>query len=336
MKITGTFIDEITHDIPSANWSAKDWARDFDAMKNIGIDTVIIIRNGYRSQITFESESIKKYTDILPVPCDLVDVFLSEAERCNMSLFFGTYDSGNYWRNGDGKKEIQINKEFADEVISKYGSRKAFKGWYISHEINAYNDTAVNLYIELASHLKNLKDVPIFISPYIKGVKQFEKDAVTLEKHRSEWDKVLEKIKDYIDIIAFQDGNVPLGELKDYIRVNNTLAKKHGLTCWSNVESFDRDVKIKFPPIALPKLLHKIKAAEQARTDKLITFEFSHFMSPNSIYPSAHNLYDRYTEWLERSGQYVNKSGLSLSKKRKINEILNKDSKANAKYTNTK
>ena len=31
MKITGTFLDEITHDIPSANWGPEEWAADFDA-----------------------------------------------------------------------------------------------------------------------------------------------------------------------------------------------------------------------------------------------------------------------------------------------------------------
>lgn len=320
MKITGTFIDEITHDIPSANWSPKEWAEDFDAMKSIGIDTVIIIRNGYRNQATFESETLKKYTDILPVPYDLVDTFLNEAERCGMDLFFGTYDSGDYWCNGDGKKEIEINKEFADEAIERYGNRKAFKGWYISHEINAYDETAVKLYKQLAEHLKSLKDVPVFISPYVKGVKQFNDDALTLEDHHKEWDRVLEMIKDYIDIVAFQDGNVPFSELKDYIEVNKSLTDKHNLTCWSNVESFDRDMPIKFPPIAWPKLLHKMQAAEQAGADKLITFEFSHFMSPNSIYPSAHNLYDRYIEWLKESDQAAVSS--DFKRKPEISELF--------------
>jgi len=39
-RITGTFLDEITHDIPTQNWGPADWARDFDAMKAIGIDTL--------------------------------------------------------------------------------------------------------------------------------------------------------------------------------------------------------------------------------------------------------------------------------------------------------
>ena len=46
MRITGTFLDEITHDIPSNNWGREEWARDFRVMKAIGIDTVVLIRAG--------------------------------------------------------------------------------------------------------------------------------------------------------------------------------------------------------------------------------------------------------------------------------------------------
>ena len=48
LKITGTFLDEISHDIPHQNWGEKEWDLDFQHMKNIGIDTVIMIRSGYR------------------------------------------------------------------------------------------------------------------------------------------------------------------------------------------------------------------------------------------------------------------------------------------------
>ena len=41
LKITGTFLDEISHDIPHQNWGEKEWDLDFQHMKNIGIDTVI-------------------------------------------------------------------------------------------------------------------------------------------------------------------------------------------------------------------------------------------------------------------------------------------------------
>ena len=56
---------------------------------------------------------------------------------------------------------------------------------------------------------------------------------------------------------------------------------------------------IKFPPINITKLLYKLNKAKESGVEKLITFEFSHFMSPQSIYPAAEHLYNRYREWLE-------------------------------------
>jgi len=305
MKITATFIDEISHDIPSANWGPKEWAKDFDAMKAVGIDTVVIIRAGYKNMVTFESKAIKDHREILPVPYDLVDVFLNEAERCGMDLFFGTYDSGQHWMNGDYQDEVDINKAFTTEFFEKYGHREAFKGWYICHEIDTYNESAIKVYRQLAKHLKALKDVPILISPYIHGKKQFGEKAVTLEQHRESWDKVFSMIKGYVDIVAFQDGNVDFDELGAYMRANLELAKSNGLTCWSNVESFDRDMPIKFLPIGWPKLLHKMQTAGEVGVDKLITFEFSHFLSPNSMYNSAHGLYDRYRQWIAEKSESV-------------------------------
>ena len=46
LPITGTFLDEISHDIPHQNWGVREWDADFRNMKAIGIDTVIIIRSG--------------------------------------------------------------------------------------------------------------------------------------------------------------------------------------------------------------------------------------------------------------------------------------------------
>ena len=58
----------------------------------------------------------------------------------------------------------------------------------------------------------------------------------------------------------------------------------------------DRDMPIKFLPIKWEKLLLKLDAAQKAGVEKAITFEFSHFLSPNSAYLQARHLYRRYCE----------------------------------------
>jgi len=301
--ITGTFLDEITHDIPAQNWGPEQWARDFDAMQDVGIDTVILIRAGYRKRATFDSEVLQAKVGTLPAYVDLVDLFLHEAERCGMTFFFGTYDAGAFWDHGDYGIEVDINKPFCAEVVERYGHRKAFGGWYISHEISTYNPGMMAVYEDLARHLRGLKDLPILMSPYIEGVKQFGDAAVSLDQHAEAWAQVFARLEGLVDIVAFQDGNVPLELLPEYLAVNRDLAAQHGIRSWSNVESFDRDMPIKFPPIDFRKLRYKMEQAARAEMEKLITFEFSHFMSPHSIYPAAHHLYDRYRAWLAEPSQ---------------------------------
>ena len=132
LKITGTFLDEISHDIPHQNWGVKEWDRDFRNMKAIGIDTVIIIRSGYRKFLTYPSPYLLKKGCYMP-SVDLVEMFLTLADKYGMKFYFGLYDSGKYWDTGDMSYEVESNKFVIDEVWKMYGSRhKSFQGWYIS------------------------------------------------------------------------------------------------------------------------------------------------------------------------------------------------------------
>lgn len=302
MKITGTFLDEITHDIPSANWGRDEWAKDFDAMQAVGIDTVILIRAGFRDRMVFEADTLKRFMPMRPAYIDLLDIFLEQAERCNMDFYFGIYDSGIYWSQGNYHKEIDINKHFTEEVTQKYGDRAAFKGWYLSHELYQYNEAFMKVYLGLTRHLRDLKNIPLLMSPYVKGRKQFD-EPITPEEHEKQWDLIFSQIAEDVDIVAFQDGQVEFLELADFLAINKSLADKYSLVSWSNVETFERGMPIDFLPINWQNLRYKIEAATEAEVEKLITFEFSHFLSPNSMYPSAHNLYKRYREWLTETKQ---------------------------------
>ena len=117
---------------------------------------------------------------------------------------------------------------------------------------------------------------------------------MTLESHEREWDAIFAGIKGAVDIVAFQDGHVEYDELVDFLKVNKKLADRYGLECWTNSETFDRDMPIKWEKLRL-----KMGLAAQAGYQNAITFEFSHFMSPQSAYLQAGHLYDRYMEYLK-------------------------------------
>ncbi|MDR0823629.1 MAG: DUF4434 domain-containing protein [Prevotella sp.] len=308
LRISGTFLDEISHDIPHQNWGEKEWDLDFRHMKNIGIDTVIMIRSGYRKFITYPSEYLLKKGCYMP-SVDLVDMYLRLAQKHGMKFYFGLYDSGEYWDTGDLSSEIEHNKYVIDEVWKKYGEKhKSFGGWYISGEISRKTKGAVNAFYSMGKQCKDVSNgLPTFISPWIDGKKavmaasgQLSKtESVSVQEHEKEWGEIFDGIKGVVDACAFQDGHIDYDELDAFFEVNKKLADKYGMQCWTNAETFDRDMPIKFLPIKFDKLRMKLEAAKRAGYDKAITFEFSHFMSPQSAYLQAGHLYDRYKEYFE-------------------------------------
>ena len=172
LRITGTFLDEISHDIPHQNWGTKEWEADFRHMKAIGIDTVIVIRSGYRKFITYPSPYLLKQGCYMP-SVDLIDLFLRLAEKYGMKFYFGLYDSGKYWDTHDMTYEVEHNKYVIDEVWNMYGRRyKSFGGWYISGEISRATKGAISAFHAMGKQCKEVSDgLPTFISPWIDGKK---------------------------------------------------------------------------------------------------------------------------------------------------------------------
>lgn len=305
MRITGTFIDEISHDIPHQNWGPTEWDNDFRFMKLMGIDTVILIRSGYRKFLTYPSAHLIGQGCYNP-PIDLVELFLTLADKHGLQFYFGLYDSGKYWDTGDLTHEIEINKFIIDEAWKQYGHHPSFKGWYLSMEISRRTIGSTEAFRTLGRMCKEVSDgLPTFISPWIDGKKAVmaaaaeltKKDAVSVQEHEKEWNEIFSGLQGAVDAVAFQDGHIDFDELDTFFSINKQLADRHGLQCWTNAESFDRDMPIKFLPIKFEKLRLKLEAARRQGYDKAITFEFSHFMSPQSAYISANHLYDRYMEY---------------------------------------
>lgn len=301
MPIHATFLDEVSWDIPHHNWGAREWDADFASMKAMGINTVVMIRSGLGKWIASPFESLLSQEDVNYPPMDLTEMFCTLADRHGMKFLFGLYDSGKYWQEGNFQREIDLNRALIDEVWAKYGSHPSFGGWYLSQEVSRRTKNMSKIYATLGRHAKDISgNLTTMVSPYIHGVKTDQvmggDRALSVAEHEDEWNEILGNLEGVLDILAFQDGQVDYHELYDYLCVNKKLADRYGMRCWTNIESFDRDMPIRFLPIKWEKLLYKLEAARRAGMEDAITFEFSHFMSPNSSYTQAAHLYNRYRE----------------------------------------
>lgn len=307
IRLTATFLDEISDDIPHQNWGVEEWDRDFAAMKETGIDTVVMIRCGARKFIAYPSKILMEEEGCHEPSVDLVDMFLSLAEKYGMRYFFGTYTRRKNGENTAEEIERSWDQErrLIDEAWERYGHRKAFAGWYLAKEILYREPAVVAEFRRYGEHCKKISgNLPILISPAMWGRKAWDPNDpnardLDFRAHERMWDEIMSEIAGLVDIIAFQDGHVTYEELPEVLRINKRLADKHGIELWTNTESFDRDMPIRFLPIKWEKMRLKLLAAEQAGIEHAMTFEFSHFMSPNSCYHAAGNLRRRYLEWLD-------------------------------------
>ena len=312
IPIRATFLDEISWDNPHQNWGVREWDADFRAMKHMGINTVVLIRAGLGRWIAAPFECLLESEEVHYPPADLVEMFLTLADKYDMDFYFGIYDSGKYWQEGLFQREIDLNRKLIDEVWAKYGHHRSFQGWYLSQEISRRTKNMSRIYAELGRHAKEISGgLKTMISPYIHGIKTDQvmsgDRALSVEEHRREWNEILGNIAGAVDILAFQDGQVDYHELYDYLTVNKALADKYGMECWTNLESFDRDMPISYLPSKWETLLLNIDAARRAGMRNVITFEFSHFMSPHSAYPQAGHLYDRYCDYFGIDNPYADR-----------------------------
>jgi hypothetical protein len=293
--ISGTFVDGVSNDMASNNWTREDWVRQFDNFVESGIDTVIIIRVGWNDSAMYKSEIMNTtlYEDD-----DLIEVMLREADRCKIKMYMGLFDSHKYWLVNDWQSEIDINTRLIEELWERYKHHESFYGWYMSHEgdLMFHPEKVWKPLINKARSYDHSKK--IMISPRYCGPKYDPRFIVSPEQHFRHFDYIFSQIGDILDEAAFMDGHVHFKDLESYVAPTAEVCKKYGVSFWSNLETFDRDLAWKHPPIEWIKLKHKLEVV-QPYVDKIITFEAPHFLSPYSHFISARNLYRRYMNYIK-------------------------------------
>lgn len=305
--ISGTFLDEISVDIPSQNWGEREWAREFDTFVEAGIDTVVLIRLGLGERLACPSRAVTDRLPALPVHVDLVQLFLDLAAERDIDFFLGLYDSHYHWYRYDWRTEVDINLAVIDEMWQRYGGSPALRGWYLPHETTDTSLRILDINTTLAARLREISELPILVSPFFHGRADMATSTDPRQRPRSPeehvqiWEEIFQRYAGLVDYCAFQDGTVELARSAEYFAATAEAASRHGIVSWANIETFDRDMPIRFPPTDWRKLAHKLDAV-QPYVEKIITFEFSHFLSPNSVWPAARNLYDRYGEFLTSRG----------------------------------
>ncbi len=302
--ISGSFFDGVAVDIPSNNWTREIWRLQLEEMMRTGMDTGIMIRVGWNDSAMYDSPVMRT---TLHEEDDLVEFLLTEADRIGMKMYVGLFDTYKYWPLNDWENEVAINERLIEELWERYGHHRSFYGWYISHEGDMkYHQHMI--WRPLMLKAKSLDaSKKILISPRYAGPK-YHNPKMTPELHVKHFRYIFDQVGELVDAAAFMDGHVDFRDLPDYLETTSKLCAEYNISFWSNLETFDRDMPWRFPPLEWSKMRFKLEAA-QPWAEKIITFEAPHFLSPYSMFPSAHGLYHRYLEYLADKHRITFKEG---------------------------
>ena len=299
LPVTGTFLDGVAGDIPANNWTRKLWHTALEEQKAMGMDTLIVINVGWQDSAMYDSRVMR---GTLCDPDDLLEFILHEADELGMKVFVGLFDTDRYWRLNDWQSEVDLNCRVIDELEERYCRHRSWFGWYISHEgdIKFHQE---KIWKPLARKMRqDTPDKKILVSPRYAGRKYEPQFAITPELHVRHFEYLYGEMEGLLDYAAFMDGHVDFRELDSFMAATREVSDRFGVEFWRNLETFDRDMPWKFPPIEWRKMRFKLEIARKYAR-KIVTFEAPHFLSSYSCYPAAARLRECYLEYLASDGE---------------------------------
>lgn len=300
LKITGTFIDELSRDMPFHNWGLEEWDKEFSLMKSIGINTIVLPQVGLDLKLLYPSALLAGKG--LPHPSfDKLDLLLTLADKWGFKVYCGLYKS-HHSSQFLQENITSINRSVSSEIWDHYGSRhRSFDGWFISSEVSMENRHNLAAIVDLCKHCKAISgNKKVIISPWIDGNRLLDDDKAH-GTYTAQWNEIMSHMSQAVDICTIQDTGINDLDCASFYQSCQRIAQSHGIKCWGNAETYDAQMPMRLYSTDFDHLRLKLSAARAAGLEKVITYEFSHFMSPQSVCQSGSCLLNRYKEYFDLS-----------------------------------
>ncbi|MEZ6191607.1 MAG: DUF4434 domain-containing protein [Phycisphaerales bacterium] len=295
--VTGAFI-QLNGGITSN--SQQWWDNELRAMHDIGMDTVVLQYVGYGASYYYPSS----LPGVSGSGTDAVGRVMQAADTLGMDVYLGLQlNTGSFNLN----QSLTRGLATLAELDSRYGGHTSLAGWYVPEEISdqivfsdpTLRDDLVSYIGQISQQAHVDTSLPVMISPYFG-------QSPDVNAYANWWDTT-GLPGTGIDILAMQDGvgthRTTIAESLPVYQALAPVAQSHGVSFWANNENFNQTHgwPVDEQPWAAEPTDITTFTAQIASTapyvDKAITFEFSHYMSPQAS-PQADTLYQDYADFL--------------------------------------
>ena len=277
--------------------SPDDWKRELEAMRDVGLETIIIqyLQYGGHSFIPSDERATDPTREILRF-----------ADAHGMRVFLGTRADDGWWRWNAAylDRSLAERKILIKTIHARYAAHRSFAGWYFTEEVSGnLSPERVRLlrgyFRSQSDYCKSLRAQPVAFAPYFSHL-------TPLESMRKIYDELLDGAG--IDVMMLQDGVGARGWDRDleerivpFFRMFRTVCDRRGVALWSDLESFQRKDPAReggFIATTPDRLIRQLRAVAPY-VDRIVTFDFFHYMSPYRG-ERQRQLYEGYRRYLRR------------------------------------
>lgn len=287
-RLSGGFI-QYNLDMLSQMDKSK-WTSTLKSMQEIKLDTVILQYHQHGG------------TKFIPEGKDGIDatkIILDYAQDNGMQVYVGLkYDTRWYGKWKEQKYLEQVaadSKKLAKQLWERYGKSPAFAGWYVPQEM--WNqDYSPRELEQLGRYFRDVGDEcrklapgkPVAVSPYFNP----SSDFLGAEAFGQRYSQFLKGAG--LNVVMLQDSvgarKIAPEEFEEkllpFYRAIQATAQQNGAEFWGNIESFQivpgQPKDDKYQPADAARLAKQINAGGPF-AQKLVTFDFFHYMNPHGF-----------------------------------------------------
>jgi uncharacterized protein DUF4434 len=302
--IQGTFLNFYR------NLTPELWALEFQYMRAVDINTVVVVSVGHLRADSRDSSAYSLAPDGLLYPSDWVDAserptrdlletILALADENGMAVYLGSLQTATDWTDGTEFAALRTyNQRVAREIVQRYGQHPSLRGWYFTQEIwmnwakeygAAYSGTS--LLANWAADMKSIDPAKAATaSVVVKEMAAGEMPGMTPADLEAATANLLQAAP--IDILMPQDGigagnGAPsLDELPEYFAAMRKAAQAANTSLWSAIETFTADPRLtseRFAPAPIARIQDQINRVSPY-VSGYVSWIFGDDMSPQATY----------------------------------------------------
>ncbi|MBI2302500.1 MAG: DUF4434 domain-containing protein [Armatimonadetes bacterium] len=296
------------------NWATRfatddALAKTLVAARDLGLRTIFLYTlNGQRGQFsTVVPDTVLDQTDCW-VGRDPVEALLRQADQLELEVYLGDILPHCIFAAANPAEQRELEARltrYREQMLRRYLKHKSLAGYYLNHECDprdtrndpaepaAMAESAAALAKRLAPRLRTVQ--PVGFYPWLpRGAKvaAIPKPA----ELRAFWDPFMAAAKSvdiYLAIDGVGTGLAPLGFTDVDQGALRELCERHGKALWTDVECADFGDYSSMP---MDRLAASIEVAAK-HAERLVTFDFLNYMSPDNGREGSQRLHDEYVRY---------------------------------------